>query len=115
MYEEKSRGSGRGSRKTRIEGYGWVTRMLAAAAVRGKMGQRASSCTRRRVGDVAVGVARLGLKSRVGDPGGRQPRPVGEKISRHACSGHGTVQGRARWTPKRRIYMTMGRPERAKA
>ncbi|PKI35120.1 hypothetical protein CRG98_044489 [Punica granatum] len=72
MYEEKSRGSGRGSHKTRIEGYGWVTRMWAAAAVRGKMG-------------------------------------------RHARSGHGTVRGRVRWTPKRRIYTTMGRPERAKA
>ncbi|PKI71092.1 hypothetical protein CRG98_008516 [Punica granatum] len=31
------------------------------------------------VGEVAVGVARLGLKSRMGDPGRRQPRPVGEK------------------------------------
>ncbi|OWM82700.1 hypothetical protein CDL15_Pgr014188 [Punica granatum] len=72
LQEEKSRGRGRGSRKTRLEGYGWVTRMLAAAAVRGKMG-------------------------------------------RHASSGHGTVQGRVRWTPKRRIYTTMGRPERAKA
>ncbi|OWM91651.1 hypothetical protein CDL15_Pgr022199 [Punica granatum] len=72
MYEEKRRGSSRGSRKTRIEGYGWVTRMWAAAAVRGKMGL-------------------------------------------HASSGHGTVQGRVRWTPKRRIYTTMGRPERAKA
>ncbi|PKI37167.1 hypothetical protein CRG98_042441 [Punica granatum] len=41
--EEKSRRSGRGSRKTRLEGYGWVTRMLAAAAVRGKMGRHASS------------------------------------------------------------------------
>ncbi|PKI67210.1 hypothetical protein CRG98_012407 [Punica granatum] len=36
MYEEKSRGSGRGSHKTQIEGYGWVTRMGAAAAVREK-------------------------------------------------------------------------------
>ncbi|PKI61999.1 hypothetical protein CRG98_017608 [Punica granatum] len=26
MQEEKSRGSGRGSRKTRFESYGWVTR-----------------------------------------------------------------------------------------
>ncbi|PKI64511.1 hypothetical protein CRG98_015074 [Punica granatum] len=42
MYERKSRGSGRGSRKTRIEGYGWVTRMSAAVAVRGKMGRHAS-------------------------------------------------------------------------
>ncbi|OWM90847.1 hypothetical protein CDL15_Pgr010883 [Punica granatum] len=72
MYEEKSRGSGRGSHKTRIEGYGWVTRMWAAVAVRGKMG-------------------------------------------RHASSEHGTVRGRVRWTLKRRIYTTMGRPERAKA
>ncbi|PKI61997.1 hypothetical protein CRG98_017629 [Punica granatum] len=33
----------------------------------------------RTVGDVAVGVARLGLKSRMGDPGRRRPLPVGEK------------------------------------
>ncbi|PKI59641.1 hypothetical protein CRG98_019978 [Punica granatum] len=43
MYEEKSRGSGRGSRKTQIGGYGWVTRELAAATVRGKTGRHASS------------------------------------------------------------------------
>ncbi|OWM83571.1 hypothetical protein CDL15_Pgr008356 [Punica granatum] len=54
-----------------MEGYGWVTQRLAAAAVCGKTG-------------------------------------------RHVSSGHGTVQGRARWTPKRRIYTTMGSPERAK-
>ncbi|PKI32046.1 hypothetical protein CRG98_047563, partial [Punica granatum] len=40
---EKSRGSGRGSRKTRFESYGWVTRVCAAAAVRGKTGRHASS------------------------------------------------------------------------
>ncbi|PKI26175.1 hypothetical protein CRG98_049136, partial [Punica granatum] len=70
MYEEKSRGSGRESHKTRIEGHGWMTRVWAVAAVCGRMG-------------------------------------------RHAHSGHGTVRGRARWTPKRRIYTSTGRPERA--
>ncbi|PKI54255.1 hypothetical protein CRG98_025352, partial [Punica granatum] len=35
-------------------------------------------CTRRRVGDVAVGVARLSLKLRVGDSGGGQPRQLGK-------------------------------------
>ncbi|OWM70994.1 hypothetical protein CDL15_Pgr002263 [Punica granatum] len=35
-------------------------------------------CTRKRVGEVALRVARLGLKLRVGNPKGRQPRQLRE-------------------------------------
>ncbi|PKI70461.1 hypothetical protein CRG98_009131 [Punica granatum] len=49
LQEEKSRGRGRGSRKTRLEGYGWVTRMLAAAALIGPRTVTASSRGRVRV------------------------------------------------------------------
>ncbi|PKI44105.1 hypothetical protein CRG98_035497 [Punica granatum] len=34
----------------------------------------------KRVGDVAVGVARLGLKLRAGDPGGGRPRQLGKNV-----------------------------------
>ncbi|PKI52680.1 hypothetical protein CRG98_026929 [Punica granatum] len=51
---------------------------------------------------------------RVGDPD-VAAAVVRGKTGRQARSGHGTVRGRARWTPKRRIYTSTGRPERAKA
>ncbi|PKI51802.1 hypothetical protein CRG98_027850 [Punica granatum] len=43
MYEEKSRGSGLESRKTRLKVTGGGTREVATAAVRGKRGRHASS------------------------------------------------------------------------
>ncbi|OWM73827.1 hypothetical protein CDL15_Pgr018887 [Punica granatum] len=60
VHEEKSRGSGHESRKTRFGVAGGVTR---EEDNRGSLG----------------------------------------RMAWHASSGHGMVQGRARWTPKRRI------------
>ncbi|PKI66543.1 hypothetical protein CRG98_013070 [Punica granatum] len=40
---------------------------------------------------------------RVSDPRGGTAAAACRKMGQHACSDHGTMRDRARWTPKRRI------------
>ncbi|PKI26266.1 hypothetical protein CRG98_049045, partial [Punica granatum] len=59
--------------------------------------------TRERVGEAALRVARLGWKLQAVGTRKAAAAAGRGKTGRHAHSGHGTVRGRARWTPKRRI------------